>query len=217
MIEAVIFDMDGLLVDSEPFWKVAEIKCFQTVGIELDVEMCKQTMGMRIDEVVDYWYEKQPWENKSKATLVNEIIDEMDHLLATQGAPMKGVEQIFSLCGELGLKMALASSSSMRLIKTVVKRLELENDLEVIRSAETEEYGKPHPAVFIQTALDLEVAPEKCLVLEDSFFGVVAALAAKMKVIAVPDQEDFLKEQFVVAHQKVKSLDEITPQLLKTI
>lgn len=217
MIEAVIFDMDGLLVDSEPFWKVAEIKCFQTVGIELDVEMCKQTMGMRIDEVVDYWYEKQPWENKSKATLVNEIIDEMDHLLATQGAPMKGVEQIFSLCRELGLKMALASSSSMRLIKTVVKRLELENDLEVIRSAETEEYGKPHPAVFIQTALDLEVAPEKCLVLEDSFFGVVAALAAKMKVIAVPDQEDFLKEQFVVAHQKVKSLDEITPQLLKNI
>ena len=213
-MEAVIFDMDGLLVDSEPFWRQAEINCFKTVGVELTEEKCKLTMGMRIDEVVSFWYDKQPWKGKDQSTLTEEIVDEMVRLMEQEGVAMEGVFEIIQLCKKLNLKMALASSSKMRLIDTVVRRLELKEYLEVIRSAETERYGKPHPGVFLTAAEELKVAPEKCIVLEDSFHGVVAGVAAKMKVIAVPDAEDFEQEKFVIADYKVRSLKEITVEML---
>lgn len=217
MIKAVIFDMDGLLVDSEPYWRVAETNCFATVGVKLNDDMCKQTMGMRIDEVVDYWFDRFPWRSKSTDQLTIEIVNEMDRLLALSGKPMPGVAHAFQVCKDMGLKMGLASSSRMQLIKTVVKKLNLEEDLDVIRSAENEVYGKPHPAVFMQTAEDLNVAPEDCLVLEDSIHGAIAGLAAKMKVIGVPDKDDFENEKFSICHYKLRSLNELTPSIIASL
>ena len=66
MIEAVIFDMDGLLIDSEPLWQEAEIEVLNKVGVPLTVEMTKQTMGLRTDEVINYWHRKYPWETPSQ-------------------------------------------------------------------------------------------------------------------------------------------------------
>ena len=62
-IEAVIFDMDGLIIDSEPLWKIAEIEIFKEVGFDFTVEMCAMTTGMRIDEVVGFWRKKLNWKN----------------------------------------------------------------------------------------------------------------------------------------------------------
>ncbi|MEM9511056.1 MAG: HAD hydrolase-like protein, partial [Cyanobacteria bacterium P01_E01_bin.35] len=67
MIKAVIFDLDGLLIDSEPLWQQAEILVFEQVNIKLTPELCLQTKGLCIDEVVDYWYQKYPWTNLAKS------------------------------------------------------------------------------------------------------------------------------------------------------
>src|SRR5690554_5802799 len=76
-IDTVIFDMDGVLIDYEPLWKAAEIKVFETIGIDFIKVGGEKTVGLRIDEVIDYWYEKYPWENKTKAQVVDEIMLEM--------------------------------------------------------------------------------------------------------------------------------------------
>ena len=70
-ISAVIFDMDGLIIDSEPLWKIAEIEVFKEVGFDFTVEMCALTTGMRIDEVIEFWRKKLKWQNFTN----NEIID----------------------------------------------------------------------------------------------------------------------------------------------
>lgn len=200
MIKAVIFDMDGLLVDSEPLWRKAEIKVFGDIGVLMTEEMCNEVMGLRIDEVVHYWHRRFTWdENISEAAVVDRIMSRMLELIALEAKPMKGVHEILNYFSEKGLRIALASSSSMILIDAVLEKLAIKKYFEVVRSAETENFGKPHPAVYIKTAQSLQVAPEDCLVFEDSSFGLIAAKAALMKAVAIPDPNYFGNPKFGIA------------------
>jgi HAD superfamily hydrolase (TIGR01509 family) len=207
--DVVIYDMDGLLIDSEPFWRQAEIKVFKTVGIDLTEDDCKATTGFRFDEVVEHWYHRQPWTNKTKEQVHDEVLDEMEHAITHHAQPMQGVLESLEFFAQHGKTMALASSSAMRLIKATVHKLAIEKYFELIVSAEHETYGKPHPAVFIRTAHQLKAREEKCLVLEDSVNGVLAAKAARMKCIAVPDKEHFSDARFAIADAKAASLYEV--------
>jgi sugar-phosphatase len=204
MIEALIFDMDGLLIDSEPFWRRAEIAVFKNVGIELSEDDCRETMGYRLNEVVDLWHSRKPWKSPSKKEVENQILTYVQNLISTEGIALKGVRETINLAKELNLKTAIASSSAMSLIRATVKRLGMEDDFEILHSAEGEDFGKPHPSVFIHTAERLGVRCENCLVFEDSFHGMIAALAAKMKVIAVPEKID---DRFNAAQLTLKYLD----------
>lgn len=206
MINAVIFDMDGLLVDSEPTWRKVEIACFAKVGLTLTEDDCKQTMGLRIDEVVDFWFAKHPWKGMTTAEMTTYIVDEMERELRENAVPMPGVMEVIQQLKNEGYKMAIASSSQIRLIDAVMEKLNLDQLIGVRCSAETEDYGKPHPAVFITAAHWMNTNPENCVVFEDSLHGVVAAKAARMKCIAVPDEVDYKKPQFAIADQLLKSL-----------
>ena len=84
-IEAVIFDMDGLIIDSEPLWKIAEIESFKEIGFDFTKEMCALTTGMRIDEVVHYWRKKLKWESPSEKEVVNSIQSKMIDLIKKNG------------------------------------------------------------------------------------------------------------------------------------
>ena len=209
--EAVIFDMDGVLIDSEPFWRQVEIKVFATVGLHLTEDDCKQTTGYRFDEVVNHWYHTHPWQGKTKEQIHDEVIDEMVNAITHQAEPMKGVHEALDFFKSKGLRIAVASSSAMRLIKATVAKLKIEDYFELLVSAEHELYGKPHPAVFLRTAETMKVRPENCLVIEDSFFGLLAAKSAKMKCVVVPDPSNFDNPKFVIADWKLNSLTEIQP------
>lgn len=209
MIQAVIFDMDGLLIDSEPLWRKAEIEVFAKVGVKLSEEDCKDTMGYRLNEVVDLWYARQPWEELSKKEIEEGILDRVSELILSEGKVMEGVHKTIQSCMDLNLKIAIASSSPMKLITSVVQLLGMERKFDVLHSAELESYGKPHPAVFISTSNKLGVSPHNCLVLEDSLHGVISALAAKMKVVAVPDSDQYTNPKFQVADSVLKSLNEL--------
>ena len=214
MLKAVIYDMDGVLINSEPYWREAIVSILKDVGLEMTAEKAKKTMGLRIDQVVDYWYDKVGWEKKSPELVCQEIIREVERLVLEKGEVMEGVAASVDFFKSKGYRLALASSSNMHLISSFLNKIGIKEHLESIRSGEHEEYSKPHPAIFINTAKDLGVKPESCLVIEDSFNGLIAAKAARMKTIFIPDQENQKKEASVLADCKLRSLNEINDDIL---
>ena len=110
--------------------------------------------------------------------------------------------------------MALASSSHEILIQTVIKKLSLEKYFLVTRSGQHEKYGKPHPQIFISTAQALNVYPTDCIVFEDSLNGILAAKAARMYCIAVPDIHRFNEPRMAIADLKLKSLEEFNLEMI---
>ena len=206
--------MDGLLIDSEPFWRKAEIKAFAEVGIHLTDDDCRETMGYRLNEVVELWYSRKPWTSISLIEMEALILSHVSQYILEDGKPMPGVEQLIKDCKMNKIKIAIASSSPMILINSVVKVLNMEGEFDILHSAQNEPFGKPHPAVFISTANMLGVAAHECLVLEDSFHGVVAALAAKMRVVAVPDAKMINDKRFNAATLTIKSLEKFDRNLL---
>jgi len=214
MMKAVIFDMDGILVDSEPLWRLAEREVFAGIGLELDDADCELTMGMRTDEVVRYWFGRSPWTGASPLEVEARIEARMRELIAERAEPMPGVERAMTLARDAGLELALASSSPPALIDAVLRKLDLEGTFAIVRSAVDEDFGKPHPAVFLTTARLLGVAPGSCAVLEDSLAGVRSARAAGMRVIAVPPPHLFDDPGYDDADLKLRSLEELTTQML---
>lgn len=209
MIRAVIYDMDGVLIDSEPFWRQAEQEVFALVDIHLNDNDCASTAGLRMDEVVAHWFEKNPWNNFTPKEIEDKVIDRMYDLISNYGEPLKGVSHSLEFFKKKGYKIALASSSKYVLIHAVLKRLNIAEYFDVIHSAEEEDFGKPHPAVFLSAAKKLDVPPTQCIVIEDTVNGVIAALAAKMKVIAIPEEINFNNKRFLVANIILNSLEEI--------
>lgn len=208
-IDAVIFDMDGVLIDSEPFWKETEINIFASVGIDFVAVGGEKTVGLRIDEVVDYWYGLYPWKAKSKEAVVQEIMSEMTHVISSNGKAMKGVMDVLDYLKNKEKKIGLATSSYQILLEATLKVLEIEKYFDVTNSAQSLTHGKPHPEIYIKTAQELEVNPERCLVIEDSLNGVIAGKAAKMKVIAVPDGTHSYEPKLALADKVCNDLTEV--------
>lgn len=214
MIRAAIFDLDGLLVDSEPLWRRSEIEHFASVGLHLTDEQCAETTGIRIDEVVAIRHRQSPWPSPSVAEITSRIVDRMVGLVRTEVPAKPGAARAIELCAGAGLRLAVASSSPLRLIEAALAGLGLRDRFELVVSAEHERYGKPHPAVFLRTSDALGIAPVECLVLEDSLAGVVAAKAARMTCIAVPERPD---PRFVLADLALPSLEALDGSTLARV
>jgi sugar-phosphatase len=187
-IAAVIFDMDGLIIDSEPLWRKAEIEAFKEIGFHFTEQMCIETMGMRIDQVVHHWWKQLKWSSPSEKEVVDNIQSKMIDLIQKEGVLLPGVLDSLKLLKENNIPIALASSSAMILINTVIDTLDIKSYFNVIHSAENEPAGKPDPSVFLSTAKSLNTKPSKCLVLEDSKAGMEAGLNAGMRTILIPEK-----------------------------
>jgi HAD superfamily hydrolase (TIGR01509 family) len=185
-IEAVVFDMDGVLVDSEPIWRAVEREVFAGVGIEVTEEDLLETMGVRVADVVERWHRRYPWDEPSRREIAETIVQRVAGAIERDGALNQEAARAIDYVGGLGLRLALASGSPMRLIRAVLSLGGLADRFEVVLTAEDEEHGKPDPAVYRSAAHELGVPPERCLAVEDSVNGVWSAKAAGMVCVAIP-------------------------------
>lgn len=217
MITAAVFDMDGLLIDSEPLWREAMVDLFNKIGVPMTEKMCRETMGMRIDEVIAYWYMRYPWEGVSHKEAEDRLYEAIVMLVKEKGIALPGVGDALALMRKSVAHVALASSSKYVLIDTVVDKLAIRDFFDVIYSAEDEPLGKPHPGIYISTAQQLGVTPMECLAFEDSPNGVLAAKAAKMKCVAVPEEGLRGDQRFAIADRTLDSLAEFNEGILKDL
>jgi beta-phosphoglucomutase-like phosphatase (HAD superfamily) len=214
---ASIFDMDGLLIDSEILWHQAEIEILGDLGVPLAREGCRQTKGMFVDEVTRYWFSQYPWEGPPPDEVAVTVVDRVCALVLGQGELKPGALEAIELCAKKRLPLAVASSSQYRLIELALEHFGLRRYFAVVHSAEDEPYGKPHPAVFLTAAELLGADPRRCVVWEDAPAGVLAAKAASMACIAVPEAGEGHHPAFGLADAVLGSLEEMDEARLNAV
>jgi mannitol-1-/sugar-/sorbitol-6-/2-deoxyglucose-6-phosphatase len=218
-ITGVVLDMDGLLIDTEPVWRTAEKEVFAELGVELTEADLLDTTGLRIDELAAAFLSRRPPSadppSPSPAEVADRITDLVVDYVGRAGEPMPGVPEAIALFERSGLRLAIASSSPERLIDAVCARLGL--DIDIRCSALDEPRGKPAPDVYLAAARRLRLTPARCLAVEDSPAGVVAAKAAGMTCVAVPDPLLTGDSRYRRADLVLPSLTELTEPLLRTL
>lgn len=208
---AVLFDMDGVLLDSEPFWRRAQVEVFSTVGVHLRESDCEVTTGIRIDQVVAFRLPAA--EEGLRRQVVDKIVDRMVELVGSEGRLREGVSPALAELKKLGVPCGLATSSSYRLLHATLEALGLERFFRIVHSAEEEVYGKPHPAVYLSAAGKLGFSPLECLAVEDSLNGLISAKAARMQVVMTPEAGALNDPRFTLAELCVPSLELAVAQL----
>lgn len=214
MVQAVIFDMDGLLLDSEDFWQQAEFETFSALGVPLTLADTAKTVGWRCDYVVEYWYRQAPWTGPTCGEIADTIIEKVIFLLRQHGTLLPGAREALQLCQSLGLPTALATSSNHHMMLAALEHFELMPYFQATCSAQYLPYAKPHPQVYLNAAAALHIAPEHCLALEDSITGVIAAKAARMRCIAVPEAHLRHDPRYSIADKVLDSLLQLDDSLL---
>ena len=197
--KAVIFDMDGVLIDSEPLWKIAMEEVFVSIGCPLTRKDFQKTVGLRLDEVIEYWYANTGWDNTSPKEVENRIVQRMIELLKENGEPLSGVVDTLKHLKSKNFKIGLATSSYEVLINTVLDTLLIRDYFDFTHSAEKESYGKPHPAVYLSVAKKFNIHPKDCLVIEDSLNGIISGKAARMSVVCIPEKSHSPEPKLVLA------------------
>jgi HAD superfamily hydrolase (TIGR01509 family) len=205
-VKAIIFDMDGLLVDSEPCWHIAEKKVFGKVGIILSTAMCIETTGKPVRDVIQYWYQKKAWVNPDFNGMEKELFTEASKAITTKAELMPGVLVVLEWAKNKKYHIGLASASPIDMIEMVLSKFQIGQYFDFYHSAELEEFNKPHPAVYLTVAKNLSTAIENCLILEDSGNGVKGAVASGAQVIAIPDKAEYKDDKFDIANAKLDSL-----------
>ena len=212
-VRATVFDMDGLLIDSEILWHQAEVEIFGDLGVPLADAEGRSTKGMYVEEVVRFWYARYPWQGASVAEVTESLLERVGELVEDVGRLLPGALRAIDLASERG-PVALASSTPRPLIERCLGHFELSERFATIHSADVEPFGKPHPGVFLTAARALGVEASACLVFEDSAAGVIAAKAGQMSVVAVPVAEDRDQAAFALADLILDSLADLSSDWL---
>lgn len=185
MLEAVIFDMDGLLVDSEPYWDKARQIMAAEVNINWNEEDHKAVMGVSTAEWVAYMIKRLNLQIPP-ISVEKRIITNMIELYDKQIPFLPYAIESVSLSAN-NFSTGLASGSPTNIIETVTSSPLLKGKFDIIVSGDLFANGKPSPDIYLATAHQLNVTPNRCVCLEDSGNGILAGKRAGMKVIAVPD------------------------------
>lgn len=200
--------MDGVLIDSEPLWKIAMEQTFREVGSTLTKQDFQQTVGLRLDEVIHYWYKHEAWKDVKPKEVEMRIVHRMVDLIKENGEPLPGVIETLHYLKNAGIKIGLATSSYSILIDTVLEVLGLKDVFLITHSAEHEAYGKPNPAVYLSVAEQLGATPTSCLVIEDSLNGIISGKAARMTVVCIPEKTHHPEPKLSLADYQFETMDD---------
>lgn len=215
-IKAIIFDMDGLLVDSEPVWDRARQEMAVEAGKTWNKDDHKAVMGVSSEEWANYMIQRLAL-TISPQKVQGEMVRHMLETYREKIPYLPGAIEAVNLAAK-NFPTALASGSHRRLIDIVTNDAPMRGKFQVILSADEVGVGKPSPDVYLETARQLKVLPEHCLCLEDSANGILAGLRAGMKVIAVPDSRFPPKKEILgQAHLVLNSLTHFSLNAIKQL
>jgi HAD superfamily hydrolase (TIGR01509 family) len=214
MIKAILFDLDGLMFDSEPHSLASWEAVLRERGVTLDQLTIDSILGRRIDATARTLIEKYHLPDTVPGLADAKTEYQIAHLDGNV-KPMPGLIELLDEIDRRGLPKAIASSGIRRYVEAVLRVNNLLDRFSVIITGDQVAHGKPAPDVFLAAARALHVEPQHCLVLEDAPAGVQAAKAAGMTCIAVPDhgvaQLDLSQaDKIVVSLHEVRAL---LPQL----
>jgi 16S rRNA pseudouridine516 synthase len=215
-VRAVIFDLDGVLADSEPWWNQIDTKLLAEYGVGYRGEYHRNVLGVSYRLAVEFYknafrisasIEELMWRRSEIAT----------EFFANRVGLFPSAKTMLEQLREMKSHLAIATSSVSASARPFLDRTGIRSLFGIIVTGDEVQRGKPHPDIYLQTAKKLEIAPESCLVIEDALAGVAAAKAANMRVAAIPDTRfvdprDYEKE----ADYVLASLSEI-PALIRRL
>lgn len=214
----VLFDMDGLLLDTEPLWAVAMQNICDKYKLPLHSGIFKYTTGLRIDEVTAFWKEHLDWPSHLNSyDLAMEIVDEIIYLAKHKGKVMPGVLSLLETLKKKNTQTAVVTSSPNRMMEDLLNHFDLTEYFDAFFSAESVAYGKPHPAIYLEALTHFNSSPFQTIALEDSVNGMISARAAKINTIVIPDIKKYEDPVFHLANKKAKSMEEIHYELLEKL
>lgn len=190
-INAIFFDMDGVLIFSEPFWREAEHKIFKDrFDIELSEDDVNLSTGLKTTEVVMMHSQKYGFECNIEE-IGSEIEKEVVRLVYERGEPMPGLKELTDWVREIGWRRCLVTSSSKYVYDNIVKFVGLDDFFEKKFTAYDELWGKPNPAVYNSAIKYIDIQKENIIVIEDSMNGAKAAYTAGLKILGIPEEHNF--------------------------
>lgn len=187
--KAIILDMDGVLIDSEPLWKKAMMAEFAKHGMMLTENDCRATTGQRINEVAAYWINQFKIKTIGVSQLVTAIEQHLMTLIVSHGSAFEGCVDVLNYAKSKDISLGLATSSSQAIMHCVLNHLKLNSYFKVACSAEQCKKAKPDPEVYHNAIKGLQFKPYECWAIEDSLNGLKAAIAAGMQVVYMPEQK----------------------------
>ena len=219
MIQAILFDLDDLMVNSAPLHMEASRRVFEPYGIDVSSippEVVSTYFGLRVIEIMKEIAKYFDYKGN-----VDDLTEERENifieLVNDQLTPMPGLFELIKLIKTTDIRRAVASSGTKRYINVVLQKFALADFFEAVISGDMVERGKPFPDVFLKAAKTLGVDPGKCLVIEDAAAGVKAAKTAGMYCIAVDNTISPYKQDLTEADRVVDRLDEITLDMIQNI
>lgn len=211
-IDAVVFDLDGLLVDSEPIQIAAWREFLAGYDRELDDKLLGEMFGLPVRDS-----SRLVAERLSLPLTPDAVMAERDAIFFEQlhgnVRPMPGATDLVERLSELGYRLALATSGHRRYVSIVLAELRLDRAFEAEVTSDDIEHGKPAPDIYLTAAQMLGLEPPHCLALEDSPLGVASAIAAGMACLAVPNDQTRSLLGFDRATGRVDSLRDVLPWL----
>lgn len=187
MIQAVIFDMDGSMIDSMWVWRAIDIEYLGRFGIPLPEDLQRCIEGMGFSETACYFKERFALPDS-----VEQIKADWNQMAwekyAGEVTFKKGVKEFLGFCAKRGVKLGIATSNSRELAEAALSALAVRQMFDCVMTSSEVERGKPAPDIYLAAAKALCVSPENCLVFEDIVPGIRAGLAAGMRVCAVYDE-----------------------------
>ncbi len=215
MINAVIFDMDGVMIDSEPLWEKTERILLARRSIDYSPDYRDKIVGLNqrdsgrllvdtfdLDETVD--------------DIINERISILTSIYEEELELIPALVPLLEQLAREGYRLAVASSSPLRVVTFVLDMFSLHNHFLTVVSGDSVGNGKPHPDIYLHTADMLGVVPAECVAIEDSINGLRSAKGAGMYCIAIPDKR-LTPEQFESADVILDSLRELTSETIKSL
>lgn len=208
MEKAFIFDMDGVIIDSEPIHDMVDMEVAAEFKIHLDHNRLQRYVGMRSRDVWESIINEDQLPLTVEQLLVIADKRKVDFIEASYVQPIKGITGLLQQLKESNYRIGLASSSSIEMIDAILNKLGINSYFEFKVSGDEVNFGKPAPDIYLESARRLNVLPNNCIVLEDSEHGIAAGNAAGMKTIGFANPGSG-NQDLTKANYNVNSIEDV--------